>query len=125
MTDWEKLKQNVARGAQARKDAKEAFEFIRDLIPEDRFNDRFIEILVEYFQPAVKPESEPIRPMDDVEARRFEKRKMEFGKHQGVAMGDVPFDYLEWLSDSQRESSKEITRYLKSDRAKNANKAAD
>ena len=56
-----------------------------------------------------------LKPMTDMESQGFENTCMEFGKHNGERMGDVPIDYLFWL-DEQDNFSKLLKRYLLSKR---------
>ena len=54
-------------------------------------------------------------PMTDAESRRFGQRTIEFGKHSGTRYDDLPLDYLEWLSERQRDGVN-IVRYFESRR---------
>lgn len=80
---------------------------------------RFWEVVVQEAQkrlPArsVKPNRDG--PMDDQEARRFERRTMSFGQHHGKQIGDVPLSYLVWLDEESRGFQLALHRYLASDR---------
>lgn len=56
---------------------------------------------------------EPQHAMSDEEARRFERRTMEFGKYAGQPIGsEVPLSYLVWL-DEQPDFRRELNRYLR------------
>jgi hypothetical protein len=64
------------------------------------------------------PKAESLKPMTEPQARVFEVETMTFGKYIGRAIGDVPLDYLEWLSDASREFWQKCHRYLNSERVK-------
>lgn len=36
-------------------------------------------------------------------------RRMPFGKHKGMKMEEVPFDYLQWLSSTDLDGDMEYT----------------
>ena len=57
--------------------------------------------------------SVPISAMSPLEAKRFAHETMEFGKHSGKAIGDVPLDYLDWLA-GQPDFHVRLNRYLRS-----------
>ncbi len=61
---------------------------------------------------------DPLKPMDAAEAKRFGATTIEFGKHAGRRHDEVPADYLEWLADASRETWRNLTRYLKSERVR-------
>lgn len=71
---------------------------------------------------------DPAAPMTAGEIAQFEKMKMKFGKHMGVAVGNVPIGYLQWLNDEYEKNpfEKNLDRYLKAtNRAKVALDADD
>ena len=55
----------------------------------------------------------PVVPMTADECSDFEMDRMEFGKHGGDFIGEVPLEYLEWL-DSQHDFRQQLRRYLAS-----------
>lgn len=59
-----------------------------------------------------------VEPMADQEALSFENEVMEFGKHKGELVGNVPLDYLEWLADASRTLWCKIHAYLNNPRIK-------
>lgn len=80
---------------------------------------RFWEVVAQEAQkrlPArlVKPDRDS--PMDDQEARRFERQTMRFGQHHGKQIGDVPLSYLVWLDEEGRGFQAALHRYLASER---------
>ena len=58
------------------------------------------------------PQEIDSKAMTDREARTFGRSIVEFGKHRGLRVDDVPLEYWEWLAD---ENSK-VQRYLRSKR---------
>lgn len=56
--------------------------------------------------------------MTDVEAARFGKTPIDFGRHEGEQIDQVPLSYLAWLADTQRTFNKELCRYLNSKRTR-------
>ena len=72
-----------------------------------------------------KPESEQkgfsnlllqttLTPMTDVEAKRFGAEVLEWGKHKGTRIDEVPLEYLQWYADQPFQ--KQLRRYLASPR---------
>lgn len=66
--------------------------------------------------PKVVEESSFLEPMKDQESHEFEEKILPFGKFKGKSMGDTPLDYLEWLCEYSREQTKQLARYLNSER---------
>lgn len=58
----------------------------------------------------------PVKPMTAQEALAFEQEPMEFGKYNGVAVKDVPLDYLQWVADAGRRTWQQLHAYLNSPR---------
>jgi uncharacterized protein (DUF3820 family) len=52
--------------------------------------------------------------MTDAPAAAFEKTPMPFGKYQGEPVGDVPVDYLIWMTEGDFTTT--MRRYLASER---------
>lgn len=59
------------------------------------------------------PPSRGIQPMSDEEAARFERNRIEFGKHKGELIQDVPAAYLCWIAED--EFRENLQRYICSD----------
>lgn len=55
-----------------------------------------------------------LRFMDEEEAKRFERKEIAYGRHQGQQYGDVPITYLTWVADSATE----LQAYLRSVRGR-------
>ena len=53
--------------------------------------------------------------MSDAEARQFESFEIQFGKHKGRQVHEIPLDYLLWL-DEQPDFRIQLRKYLGSDR---------
>lgn len=58
------------------------------------------------------PPATQLEPMSDREYWEFELRMMEFGRHCGEQMRDIPRDYLAWLADQSRQTWRDLHRYL-------------
>ncbi len=55
---------------------------------------------------------ERLKVMDDEQAKRFEKKTIDFGTHRGIEYRSVPITYLTWLADSVLN----LQAYLRSER---------
>jgi hypothetical protein len=65
--------------------------------------------------PAVPQPADRYPALTDVQAIRFEARPMPYGKHVGESVGEVPCDYLLFLTEGD-EFSQMLRRYVKSGR---------
>ena len=96
---------------------RELFDYIKDEEP----GERFWQLCSEHYasieeEKRSKSETRSAKisgavKMTDAEALRFEKMKMLFGIHEGVSVGNVPLDYLSWLSE-QGEFYRKLNRYV-------------
>jgi hypothetical protein len=103
---------NVAANIHDREYAQEIF----DLCGEQR--ERFwecLKALCESKLPPPAPVVERFPPMKESEAARFESFLMPYGKHAGDFIGEVPCDYLLFLTEGD-DFSQELKRYVKSKR---------
>jgi hypothetical protein len=103
---------NVAANIHDREYAQEIF----DLCGEQR--ERFwecLKALCESKLPAPPPVVERLPAMTESEATHFESERMPYGNHYGTAVGEVPCDYLLFLTEGDG-FSKKIRRYVKSKR---------
>lgn len=64
-------------------------------------------------KPTPAPERWP--PLSQAEALRFEATPMPYGKYQGQPVGEIPTDYLLFLTEGD-EFSQRLKRYVKSPR---------
>jgi uncharacterized protein (DUF3820 family) len=62
--------------------------------------------------PQVEAKPDRDAPMTYEEAREWERRTLEFGKHQGEFVKDVPLEYLLWIDGDKFRG--ELKRYLAS-----------
>lgn len=51
---------------------------------------------------------QPSEVMTTTEAKVFETEKLQFGKHSGEFIGDIPMSYLNWLADNNRPMIKYV-----------------
>lgn len=68
----------------------------------------------EFADRVLGPAQSELRVMDDAEAAAFERELIGYGRHKGVALGEVPISYLTWVADSTRT----LFAYLRSDRGR-------
>lgn len=74
-------------------------------------------ILVDGNAGDAKPEKpEPLLPMSDRESKEFGGKPMEFGKHKGTRVDEVPLEYLLWLSQTKDQFKIDLRRYVMSRR---------
>ena len=103
---------SLSDNVQARKDAAEIIEFIGDK------SVKFWTVLgamVHDKIPKVPDAVERHPPMTEQEAIQFEAEDIPFGKHKGNAVGEVPVDYILWLTEGN-EFDKDLRRYVRSKR---------
>lgn len=62
-----------------------------------------------------QPPATAIEPFTDAQARAWGRNRMQFGKHQGTAIDEVPLSYLEKLCDAN-DFTRHLRRYLASQR---------
>jgi hypothetical protein len=74
---------------------------------------RLLERLAGWIPP--RRDEPPIQPMTELEADRFERDTMHFGKHAGEKFSDIDVDYLAWLADASRDLWRKLHAYLRSD----------
>lgn len=102
----------VAANIKCRQDAEEVASFGFD--QPVRFWECLLRICEEHLPPKpAQPDRYP--PLTDTEAMRFEAMPMPYGKHAGEAVGEVPCDYLLFLTEGD-EFSQRLKRYVKSKR---------
>jgi hypothetical protein len=54
----------------------------------------------------------PVEPMTEQQAKAYGLSALDFGKHAGEELRDVPVDYLEWLADASRDLWRNLHGYL-------------
>lgn len=96
----------------------------RDPMEQRIIANRVREAIDDWCKPQEVP-PQPVQPMTDAEAIRFESEPMEFGKYNGIPVKDVPLDYLAWVADAGRRSWRQIHAYLQSNRVKGELRDAD
>jgi uncharacterized protein (DUF3820 family) len=80
----------------------------------DHAAQRYFDCIRRFFEAV--PEHESVSDkMTDEESRAFGKKELDFGKHKGTRIDEVPMEYLYWL-DAQPDFRGELRKYLKSDR---------
>jgi hypothetical protein len=102
----------VADNIAARRAAEELAELAGEQPP------RFWETLAAIAASKLPPVAPPLErhpPLTDQEAIRFEAMPMPYGKHAGDCVGEVPCDYLLFLTEGD-EFSQRLKRYVKSKR---------
>jgi hypothetical protein len=106
----------IAINKKAREDAQEFMAFIEDQAGQQP--QRFWEVLGESVSAKLPPNPQPVDrfpPMGEQEAARFEIVALPYGKHRGEMVGNVPCDYLLFLTEGD-EFSQRLRRYVKSKR---------
>lgn len=111
---------SIEDNVRCRKAAEEAFALVSDSLREELGGEP--ELLGKAWQQVCdaiaavvqKPE-EPAKPiaskaMSDAEAKRFENSTMQFGKHKGELVKDVPLSYLSWIDEDTFRA--DLRRYL-------------
>lgn len=103
-------------------DLKEAARAVaKDLMAAETCREVLQDTFLEHLAPLVwkqttpEPEVVPSLPMDDEDAKRFEKALVSFGKHEGCPVGEVEIGYLVWLEE-RSGFSRNLNRYLRSER---------
>lgn len=103
---------NIASNMQAREYAWEVVGMCGEQPP------RFWECLAEFAAAKLPPKPQPVErlpALNEQEATRFESITMPWGNHYGKPVGEVPCDYLIFLTEGD-EFSQRIKRYVKSRR---------
>lgn len=104
---------NIAANIQAREYALEVVDMCGTQQPQ-----RFWECLAEMVAAKLPPKPQPVERLpafNEQEATRFEAMPMPYGKHAGESVGEVPPDYLLFLTEGD-EFSQRLKRYVKSKR---------
>lgn len=104
----------VAANIKARQDAEEVFALAGAMAQSPRFWEVLASLVAEQLPPKPQP-TERFPAMNDQEATRFEAIPMPYGKHAGESVGEVPCDYLLFLTEGD-EFSQRLKRYVKSKR---------
>lgn len=106
---------SIATNIAARQDAEEMIAFIGEKPA------RFWELLAEHCARQLPPrpaDRDPLPPMSEAEATRFEGVRFPYGKHAGELIGSVDCDYVLFVTEGD-EFSKQLRRYVKSQRFQN------
>ena len=119
----------IADNVSGSKIAQEAFDLVSELIRESdatpeakakawrKVNEMVSGVLQEeIFENAeFKAFVESRRPMTKEEAVSYERQTVDFGKHSGKTIAEVPAGYLDWIHSQERDSWKaDLGRYLAS-----------
>ena len=117
---WMKLTKEQMIKLMQNTEARKAAMELMDLVMEEAENHSnslklFYEVVMDRIPSEYKPDPVIVssKAMDETEARAFDKEIMEFGKHKGASMGEIPLDYLLWLEE-QPNFRKQLNRYLRS-----------
>lgn len=110
MTETEQFGQSQSKILHNKKCREDAEEFVR-LLGEQP--ERFWEVLYSLIL-AKLPNlaKDPLDPMSEEEAIKFEKTPISFGAHQGKEIGVIPTHYLIWLTENSFDIL--CKRYVKS-----------
>jgi hypothetical protein len=102
----------IAANIKARQDAEEFFAFCG--VQPQRFWEEMLWLIASKL-PTKPPPAERHPALNEQEAIRFEAMPMPYGKHAGESVGEVPCDYLLFLTEGD-EFSQRLRRYVKSKR---------
>lgn len=112
----------IEDNVKAKRAADEVWDFIVDaeLEFQDGTRNHYYETLLRHLLEVIPAELHPQRvvkadlvPMKHDELCKFGMQRMEFGKHAGLMVDEVPLDYLLWL-DGQPDFRHDLRRYLAS-----------
>lgn len=103
---------SVQDNVQARKDATEIVEMIGT---QSAAFWALLATMADAKLPRAPQTVEHNPPMTEQEAIRFEADEIPFGKHKGTQVGEVPVDYLLWMTEGN-EFDKALRRYVRSKR---------
>jgi uncharacterized protein (DUF3820 family) len=105
---------SIQENVDARKRAKEWIDLIGVEVP------HFWQAMVELCSEHIPKQETPILSdkMSEIEAIKFEDKRMEWGQYRGERIWAVPADYLYWLVEDGSKRVADIKRYLNSDRFK-------
>lgn len=97
--------------------AKAAFDLMMEIagIKGKRFFTRIIELCKEQLPPEVSIR-DPRPDMSHREAHIFEQELMPFGQYKAVPIGEIPTEYLAFLSDDAGGFKANLHRYVRSKR---------
>ena len=108
-------RQTIEQNIKARQDISEIERFITDCYDTPP---RFWELLRDYCEtklPPKPPVVDRLPALTESEAIYTEELEMPYGKYAGQAVGEVPCEYLIFLTEGD-EFSKRLKRYVKSQR---------
>ncbi len=104
---------DLADNIAARNRAEHIIDLIGDETP--RFWQELARLAGEQLPKVEQPaEVDPLAPMDETEAIKFERQPLDFGKHAGQEIGVVPCGYIGWLAEN--DFAIRLRRYVKSAR---------
>lgn len=108
--DAAKIKENIRQ----REICDYVYEFIRDTIIEENFDDpkRFAQLLIDLIAFKHLDQAGAKGAMTVDEAREFEKQSMPFGEYVTQPIINVPLDRLQWYADQRFVD--DLWSYLKS-----------
>lgn len=115
MVDFKKISRNM----DIRKMAEQAKVLIDEFLDENKLTDEEKErawknILNNVFGHEDSADKVSPSPMTYDEARRYyHNTTIDFGKHKGKKIDEIPFSYLEWL-DNQPDFRRDLHRFLTS-----------